>query len=95
MTTSDKRMPQHPDPAPPRPASPPDHPPPSPPYTTEPGKLPPVGHKDYTAGQPIDEEERKKVEGEHDAKMKAGEDQRKAAEAKGHDPVADKDKDTR
>jgi hypothetical protein len=102
MTTSDKRTPQHPDPSPPRPAQPqtqhvappPDHPPPS--HTTEPSKLPPVGHKDYTAGQPIDEEEQKKVESEHDAKIKAGEEQRKAAEAKAHhDPVADKNKDTR
>ena len=85
-----------PPPPPPRQSSPPA-PPPKPaqphdeakhpersPYATEPGKLPPVGSRDYVAGQPIDEEEQKKVEGEHDAKMKAAEDQRKAAEAKAH-----------
>jgi hypothetical protein len=67
-----------------------------------PGKLPPVGSKDYIAGQPIDEEEQKKTEGDHDALMKAGEEKRKAAEAKAHrdDPKAshhddpDKDKHT-
>jgi hypothetical protein len=71
-------------PEPPRPshATPPVPPaqPPHSPYTTEPSKLPPVGSKDYVAGQPTDEEEQRKVEGEHDAKIKAAEEQARKAE---------------
>lgn len=43
--------------------------------------LAPPGSAGYVAGQPIDKEEQAKTEAEHDAKMKAGEESRKKAEA--------------
>jgi len=70
-------------------ANPPDKPAPHappPPHEKEPTLAPP-GSRDYVAGQPIDEAEQKKVEGEHDAQMKAAEEQRKKEEAKHPQPA--------
>jgi hypothetical protein len=50
------------------------------PYETKPAPLPPQGSKDYVAGQPVDEEEQRKVDGEHDAKLKAAAEEARKAE---------------
>ena len=59
---------------------------PAPPHGKEPPLAPP-GSRDYVAGQPIDEEEQKKVEGEHDALVKSAEEARKKEEAKHPQPA--------
>jgi hypothetical protein len=56
-------------------------PPPSQAYAAETRPLPPVGSRDYVAGQPVDEEEQKKVDGEHAAKLKAADEAARKAEA--------------
>jgi hypothetical protein len=81
---------KHPTPPPPPSQTPPHAAPAAPgadtsrhsPYETKPSPLPPVGSRDYVAGQPIDEEEQKKVDGEHEAKLKAAEEAQRKAEAK-------------
>jgi hypothetical protein len=69
-------------------ANPPDKPAPhAPPSHDKDPPLAPQGSRDYVAGQPIDKEEQAKTEGEHDAQMKAAEEQRKKEEAKHPQPV--------
>jgi hypothetical protein len=55
------------------------------PYEAKPNPLPPVGSRDYVAGQPIDEEEQRKVDGEHEAKLKAAQEEARKAEQKAAD----------
>jgi hypothetical protein len=83
---------KHTPPPPAQPAKPADEQAKSPhsPYETKPGPLPPVGSRDYVAGQPIDEEEQRKVEGEHDAKLKAAQEEARKAEAKAADTASKK-----
>jgi hypothetical protein len=59
----------------------PPAPPPSQQYVAETHPLPPVGSRDYVAGQPIDEEEQRKVDGERAAKLKAADEAARKAEA--------------
>jgi hypothetical protein len=70
--------------APPPPAHPATTKPAEPhnPYEAKPAPLPPVGSKDYVAGQPIDEEEQRKVDGEHEAKLKAAAEEARKNEQK-------------
>jgi hypothetical protein len=85
-----------PPPPPPRPSPPQQKTPddqakaPHSPYEAKPGPLPPVGSRDYVAGQPIDEEEQHKVDSEHEAKLKAAAEAERKAEAKAADTASKK-----
>jgi hypothetical protein len=65
---------------PPEPPKAPATPPPSQAYAAEPRPLAPAGSRDYVAGQPVDEEEQKKVDDEHAAKLKAADEAARKAE---------------